>query len=131
MSKIIFGLLATIVLTTGFPADAQQPKKVPRIGFITNYDAVTESIRMEAIGRALREVGYVEGRDIAFEFQQEDSTRNRSAEQADSLVRLKVDLILVGGDLGIRAAMNATKTIPIIMTGRGSDPVKAGFNDPR
>jgi putative ABC transport system substrate-binding protein len=127
VNKTIFGLVATILLTIGFPAHAQQSKKIPRIGFITNYDAVTESVRMEAIRRALRELGYVERHNIAFEFQQEDSTRDRSAEQADALVRLKVDLILVGGDLGIRAAMNATKTIPIIMTGRGSDPVKAGF----
>jgi ABC-type uncharacterized transport system substrate-binding protein len=127
VKKTIFGLLATFLLTTGFPAHAQQSQKIPRIGFITNYDAVTESVRMEAIRRALRELGYVEGRDIAFEFQQEDTTQDRSVEQAGILVRLKVDLILVGGDLGIRAAMNATKTIPIIMTGRGSDPVKAGF----
>jgi putative ABC transport system substrate-binding protein len=125
--KIPILTLCAVLFALCFSVDAQQSKKIPRIGFITNYDAVTESIRMEAIGRALREFGYVEGRDIAFEFQQEDSTRDRSAEQADALVRLKVDLILVGGDLGIIAAMNATKTTPIIMTGRGSDPVKAGF----
>jgi ABC-type uncharacterized transport system substrate-binding protein len=125
--KILVWLLATVLLTIFPVAEAQQSKKIPRIGFVTNYDPVTESIRMESIRRALRELGYVEGRNIAFEFQQEDSTRDRSAEQVGILVRLKVDLILVGGDLGIRAAMNATKTIPIIMTGRGSDPVKAGF----
>jgi hypothetical protein len=57
VNKTIFGLVATILLTIGFPAHAQQSKKIPRIGFITNYDAVTESVRMEAIRRALRELG--------------------------------------------------------------------------
>jgi putative ABC transport system substrate-binding protein len=125
--KITVLTLSALLFALCLSAHAQQPKKMPRIGLITNYDATTESVRMEAIRRALRELGYVEGRDIAFEFQQQVGTRDRSAEQAAALVRLKVDLILVGGDLGIRAAMNATKTIPIIMTGRGSDPVKAGF----
>ena len=125
--KITVPTFCSILFALCLSAHAQQSKKIPRIGFITNYDAATESVRMEAIRRALRELGYVEGRNIAFEFQQEDRTRDRSAEQAGALVRLKVDLILVGGDLGIRAAMDATKTIPIIMTGRGSDPVKAGF----
>src|SRR5262249_37376657 len=125
--KVAFLTLSALLFALCLSAHAQQSKKIPRIGFITNYDAATESVRMEAIRRALRELGYVEGRNIAFEFQQEDRTRDRSAEQAGALVRLKVDLILVGGDLGIRAAMDATKTIPIIMTGRGSDPVKAGF----
>jgi putative tryptophan/tyrosine transport system substrate-binding protein len=124
--KILIWLLASIFLAP-VSAPPQQPKKMPRIGLIANYDATTESVRMEAIRRALRELGYVDGRNIAFEYRQEGNTQDRSAEQAAELVRLKVDLILVGGDLGIRDAMNATKTIPIIMTGRGSDPVKAGF----
>ena len=126
-NRIIRFAPAALLFALCVPAEAQQPKKMPRIGLITNYDATTESVRMEAIRRALRELGYVDGRNIAFEYRQEDNTRDRSAEQAGELVRLKVDLILVGGDLGIRAAMKATKTIPIIMTGRGSDPVKAGF----
>jgi putative tryptophan/tyrosine transport system substrate-binding protein len=125
--KVAFFTLSAWLFALCLSAHAEQSKKIPRIGFIINYDAATESVRMEAIRRALRELGYVEGRNIAFEFQQEDTTRDRSAEQAGALVRLKVELILVGGDLGIRAAMDATKTIPIIMTGRGSDPMKAGF----
>jgi putative ABC transport system substrate-binding protein len=109
-------------------ADDQQPKKVPRIGYISNIDPARESARSEAIRLALRDLGYIEGQNIAIEYRYAEGKFDRLPELAAELVRLKVSIILVGGgDIPIRAAKNATNTIPIVMTGGGSDPVVAGF----
>jgi putative ABC transport system substrate-binding protein len=97
----------------GVEAWAQQPKKVRRIGYLSTSDPATDSTRSEAIRLALRERGYIEGQNIAIEYRYAEGKRNRAPELAAELVRLKVDIILAaGGDLVIRAAMNATKTIP-------------------
>ena len=109
-------------------AHAQQPKKVPRIGYLSSTDPARESARAEAIRLALRELGYIEGQNIAIEYRYAEGKPDRYPELAAELVRLKVDIIVVaGGDAQIRAAKNATKTIPIVMMGRGSDPVEAGL----
>ena len=109
-------------------AQAQQPKKVPRIGYLSSGDPARESARAEAIRLALRELGYIEGQNIAIEYRYAEGKRDRSPELAAELVRLKVDIIVVaGGPVLIRAAKNATKTIPIVMTGDGADPVEAGL----
>ena len=100
---------------------AQQPKKVPRIGYLSPVDPASESTRSEAIRLALRELGYIEGQNIAIEYRYAEGKRDRYPELAAELVRLKVDIIVVsGGDGSIRAAKNATKTIPIVMAGVGS-----------
>ena len=121
-------LVAVVLLAVGVIAEAQQPKKVPRIGYLSPFDPATESTRSEAIRLALRELGYIEGQNIAIEYRYAEGKRDRFPELAAELVRLKVDIIVVsGGDRPIRAAKNATKTIPIVMTGGGSDPVEAGL----
>jgi putative ABC transport system substrate-binding protein len=115
-------------MVSGAVATAQQPKKVPRIGYLSSRDRASDSVRAEAILAALRELGYVDGQNIAIEYRYGDGKRDRFPELATELVRLKVNIILVvGGDALVRPAMNATKTIPIIMTGGGADPVEAGF----
>ena len=77
---------------------------------------------------ALRELGYIEGQNIAIEYRYAEGKLDRAPELAAELVRLKVDIIVVaGGDTWIRAAKNATKTIPIVMVGAGVDPVEAGL----
>jgi putative tryptophan/tyrosine transport system substrate-binding protein len=121
-------LVVVVLLALGVTAEAQQPKKVPRIGYLSSSDPVTESTRAETIRLALRERGYIEGQNIAIEYRYSDGKQDRQPELASELVRLKVDIIVVaGGDTVIRSAQNATKTIPIVLTGSGSDPVKAGF----
>ena len=101
-------------------AQAQQPKKVPRIGYLSPGDPASESTRSEAIRLALRELGYIEGQNIAIEYRYAEGKRDRLPELAAELVRLKVDIIVVaGGTHAIRAAKNATKTIPIVMAGQG------------
>ena len=109
-------------------AEAQQPKKVPRIGYLAADDAATESARAEAIRLALRERGYIEGQNIAIEYRYAEGKSDRYPELAAELVHLKVDIIVVAGADGlIRVVKNTTKTIPIVMTGGGSDPVEAGL----
>jgi ABC-type uncharacterized transport system substrate-binding protein len=122
--------LATFFLTTASLAEAQQPKKVPRIGYISQNDPARESTTSEAIRLALRDRGYIEGQNIAFEYRFAEGKLDRVAELAVELVRLKVDVILAaGGTRLVRATKNATKTIPIVMVGRGIDPVEAGVVD--
>ena len=77
---------------------------------------------------ALRDLGYIEGQNIAMEYRYAEGRPDRAPEHAAELVRLKVDIIVVAaGDRTIQAAKNATKTIPIVMMGLGSDPVRADF----
>ena len=113
-------LVAMVLLALGVIAEAQQPKKVPRIGYLSVVDPATDSTRAEAIRLALRELGYIEGQNIAIEYRYAEGKVDRAPELAAELVRLKVDIIVVsGGDVTIRAAKNATKTIPIVMMGLG------------
>jgi putative ABC transport system substrate-binding protein len=129
MSKRIFCFaLCAMLFVLCLRVEAQQPKKVPRIGYISATDAATDATRSEAIWGALRERGHIEGQTIAIEYRYAEGKRDRYSELLAELLRLKVDLIVVvGGDPLIRAAMNATKSIPIVMTGGGADPVEAGL----
>ena len=130
MRRSVYGLtLSALFLALCSSATAQQPKKVPRIGYLSNVDPATESARAETIQLALRELGYVQGQNIATEYRYAEGKVDRYPELAADLVRLKVDVIVVAGgsDRAIRAANNATKTIPIVMTGAGLDPVEAGL----
>ena len=130
MKRKIIVLTLSVALALGDSALAQQPKKVPRIGYLSSGDPASESARSEGVRLALRELGYIEGQNIAIEYRYSEGKRDRAPELAAELVRLKVDVILVtGGAPTIQAAKNATKTIPIVMTGEGLDPVKAGFID--
>jgi putative tryptophan/tyrosine transport system substrate-binding protein len=126
--KILSVVLTILFLAAVHFAHAQQPKKIPRIGYLSPFDPARESARAEGIRLALRERSYIEGQNIATEYRYAEGNPDRASELAAELVRLKVDLIVVaGGDLWIRAAKNATKTIPIVIGGGGSDPVEAGL----
>jgi putative tryptophan/tyrosine transport system substrate-binding protein len=126
--KSTFLALCAMHFAICFSTEAQQPKKVPRIGYLSSSNPATESTRAEAIRLALRDLGYMEGQNIAIEYRYAEGKRDREPQLASELVRLKVDIIVVaGGGPVIRAAMNATKTIPIVMAGVGIDPVGAGL----
>ena len=121
-------VLCSLLLAPCFSAEAQQPKKVFRIGYLSALDPARESTRFEAIRLALRERGHIEGQNIAIEYRHSEGKLEWAPELAAELVRLKVDIIVVaGGETWIRAAKNATKTIPMVMVGTGIDPVKAGL----
>ena len=120
-------LVAVVLLALGVIVEAQQQKKVPRIGYLSALDPASDSARVEGIRLALRELGYVEGQNIAMEYRYAEGRPDREPGLAAELVRFKVDLIVVStGDVTIQAAKDATKTIPIVMMGQGSDPVRAG-----
>ena len=128
MNRKIFCLaLCALLFALCFSAEAQQPKKVPRIGYLMQAETQRETTRFEGIRLALREHGYIEGKNITIEYRSAKGKPDRLAELAAELARLKVDIIVAaGGDPVVRAAKNATKTIPIVMTGAGIDPVVAG-----
>ena len=126
--KITILALSAMLLALCSSADAQQPKKVPRIGYLSAQRPATDSARSDAIRLALRERGHIEGQNIAIEYRYAEGKLDRLPELAAELVRLKVDLIVVAAaETAIRAAKNATKTIPIVMLGQGADPVEAGL----
>jgi len=121
-------LIAVLMLAVAVMAEAQQPKKVSRIGYLSSFHPASESARSEGIRLALRELGYIEGQNIATEYRFAEGKMDRARELAAELVRLKVDIILAAGGTGIiQAAKNATKTIPIVMVGSGADPVEEGL----
>ena len=120
--------MATFFLTGASLAHAQQAKKIWRMGYLASGNPARDSAGSEAIRLALRERGYIEGQNITTEYRYAEGKRDRVPELAAELVHLKVDIIVVAGGLGtIISAKNATKTIPIVMTGQGIDPVEAGL----
>ena len=126
--KISLFVLTSSILLSLHLAEAQQPKKVHRIGYLSASDPATAFTSSEGIRLALRERGYIEGQNIASEYRYAEGKIDRAPELAAELVRLKVDVIVVaGGNRLILAVKNATKTIPIVMTGGGGDPVEGGF----
>jgi putative ABC transport system substrate-binding protein len=121
-------LVEVMLFAAVFTADAQQAKKNYRIGYLASTSRENDVRRAERFRQTLRDLGYVEGENIKIEYRYAAARSDRQFEFAEELVRLNVDLILaVGGDGVIQAAIKATKTIPIVLVGQGSDPVKAGF----
>jgi ABC-type uncharacterized transport system substrate-binding protein len=123
--KILIWLLATLLLTTAPPVEAQQPGKIPRIGYLAASSA-TDQARIDAFRHGLRELGYEEGKNIVIEHRYAEGKRDRLPALAAELVRLKVDVIFTGGANATHAAKKATSTIPIVMA-QSADPVAEGF----
>ena len=129
MSKRIFCFaLCAMLFALCSSVEAQQPEKIFRIGYLSNTDVSTESRRSVGVRLALREIGYIEGQNIVIEYRYGEGKRDRAPALLAELMKLKVDIIVVGGGASwVRAAKSATKTIPIVMTGPGDDPVEAGL----
>jgi putative ABC transport system substrate-binding protein len=119
-------LVAVVLLAVAVTADAQQPTKVPRIGYLTASSPSTNPGRVEAFQQGLRELGYVEGKNIVIEFRYAEGKLDRLPALVAELVRLKVDIIVSGGPAATRPAKEAISTIPIVM-GFDNDPVGNGF----
>jgi putative ABC transport system substrate-binding protein len=124
--KIFVWLLGAMLLTTVFLAQAQQSTKVPRIGYLSSAPFSASPERHAAFRQGLRELGYVEGKNIVIEWRSAEGKLERQSELAAELVRLKVDVIVTGGSTATRPAKEATATIPIVMT-QDSDPVGNRF----
>ncbi len=126
--KSLVFVLLIVVLTSVHLANAQQPKKVPRIGFMSLQSQAAESARVEAFRQGLRDLGYIEGKTITIEWRWAMAKPELLADLAQELVRLKVEIIVTAGTPPTQAAMNATKTIPIVITSV-TDPVGTGLVD--
>src|SRR5713226_5262497 len=127
MKKKVFCLaLGALLLALSFQAEAQQPAKIPRIGYLIATSASTEKSRIEAFRQGVRELGYVEGKSIVIEWRYAEGKFDRLPSLAAELVRLKVDVIVTAGPAATRPAKEATSTIPIVM-GFDIDPVGNGF----
>ncbi|MSP38543.1 MAG: ABC transporter substrate-binding protein [Deltaproteobacteria bacterium] len=126
--KITRRSFCSMLLAHPFPAQAQQSKKIPRIGLLYAGSPSTQADRIGAFRQGLRELGYVEGKNIIVEYRYAEGKFDRLPALADELVRLKVDIIVTGGEPATRTAKEATVTIPIVMSQVG-DPVGSGFVD--
>ena len=126
IGKTLVWLLATFLLTTVSLVEAQQPAKIPRIGILGGASASANARRMEGFHQGLRELGYVEGKNIVIEQRWAEGKLDRLRALAAELARLKVDIIVSAGPTVTRVAKEATVTIPIVM-GFDDDPVGSGF----
>jgi putative ABC transport system substrate-binding protein len=121
-----FWLLISVLLITFSSTEAQQPAKIPRIGYLNASSPATNPDRIEAFRQGLRALGYVEGKNIAIEYRYAEGKLDRLPALLAELGRLKVDVIVTAGPPGTRAAKEAAVTIPIVM-GFDNDPVGNGF----
>ena len=124
--RILIWLLITVLLTTAPTSEAQQPEKVSRIGFLITSSPSAIAPRMDAFRQGLRELGYVEGKNIVIERRHAEGKFDHLPALAAELVRLKVDVIVTSGPTATHPAKGATSTIPIVMT-FDDDPVDNGF----
>src|SRR5262249_36608061 len=124
-TKMIVCLVAAALLSSASFAEAQQPKKVPRIGVLVSASASASVSRIHAFRQGLHALGYIEGKNIIIEYRYAEGNPNRLQELVAELVRLKVDVIVTDTSRAIDAAKNATKTIPIVFTAV-IDPVGDG-----
>ncbi|PYM53421.1 MAG: hypothetical protein DMD77_26790 [Candidatus Rokuibacteriota bacterium] len=119
-------ILTLSLFAAPLAADAQPAGKVPRIGVLSTNSQASVSTHVEAFRQGLRERGYVEGKNVVIEYRFGDGKLDRLPQLAAELVGLNVDLIVTSGTPPTRAALQATRTIPIVMTLVG-DPIAAGF----
>jgi putative ABC transport system substrate-binding protein len=115
-----------MLLALSLPVMAQQPKKVPRIGLLLSASTAVARAWIDAFRQQLRELGYIEGKNIILEIREAESDRDRASKLVVELIGLKVDIIVAGGTDAIHAAKEATGTIPIVMR-HSRDPVRAGI----
>ena len=124
--KTIVVLLVSLTLGSVRFAEAQQSKKVPRIGYLSATSPSANVARIEAFRQGLRELGYVEGKNIVIEWRFAEGKLDRLSALIAELVSLKVEVIVTAGGTVTRAAKEATVTIPVVM-GFDNDPVGSGF----
>ena len=124
--KIICLALGTVLCALSSSADAQQPKQLPRVGYLASGSRSSELSHIEAFNEGLRERGYTEGQNIIIEYRFAEGKLDRLPALAADLVRSKVDVIVTGGGPTTRAAKDATKSIPTVLVNI-SDPVALGF----
>ena len=126
--KITVLALCAMFFALGFAAEAQQPKKVPRIGYLTSTSLSSQSATREAFQQGLRELGYTERKNIVIEWRAAEGNRDRQRELAAELVRLQVDVIVATSTTIALVAKSVTRTIPIVFLS-AAEPVASGLVD--
>ena len=131
MKDILFTVVVVLLLAVCFSADAQQPGKIPRIGYLTGTREPTQDApdaNRDAFRQGLRDLGYIEGKNIQLEYRYGAGNAERAASLVAELLHLKVDIIVSPVASGILAAKHATKTVPIVIV-TNEDPVATGLVD--
>ena len=118
--------LCALLLTLGVPVEAQQPKKLVRLGYLAGVSAAADAPRLEAFRQGLRELGYIEGQNLVMEFRHESGGFERLPALAAELVGHKPDVLVAVTTNAVQAAKQATTTIPIVFMGV-TDPVTTGL----
>jgi putative tryptophan/tyrosine transport system substrate-binding protein len=126
MASLACYTLCALICVSSYPVEAQQTKNIPRIGFLSAGAAQDDRDRLAVFREGLRELGYVEAKNILIEYRFADGKLDRLLELAAGLARLNVNIIVTAGNEAVQAAKEATQTIPIVMAFSG-DPVGAGF----
>jgi len=126
MRSKILGLLLGTVLVAGSPALAQQPKRIPRLGYLAAVSASADAPRLEAFKKGLRDLGYVEGQNILIDYRHESQDLQRLPMLAEELVRLDIDVLVAVTTNAAQAAKKTTSTVPIVFMGV-TDPVTTGL----
>ena len=128
IKSILFGLLTTILLITSFSATAQQPTRLPHVGYLSGSGSASNpGPYVEALRQGLHDLGYIDGKNIVIKYRGAEGRTDPIPSLVTELVQLKVDVLVVPPILAaIRAAKQATKTIPIVMV-TNSDPVATGL----
>ena len=124
--QIAVAAFSFVLFTLSVSARAQQPAKIPRIGYLSASSLAANAARVDAFKQGLRELGYAEGKQITIEWRFAEGKLNRVPALAAELVNLKVDVIVTGGGTATRAAKQSTSTIPIVMA-QDPDPIGSGF----
>jgi len=124
--KITVLTLIALLLGLGFSAQAQQAKKIPVVGFLSGASPSVTQSDTDALRQGLRDLGYIEEKNIVIEYRYAEGREGGLSDLAAELVRLNVDIIVTGATIAVRAAMQLTGTIPIVMAGTG-DPVATGL----
>ena len=129
-NRKLVGIVAivTTIAICGAVAQAQQPKKIPRIGYVSGADDLNNPGPEEAFRQGLRDLGYIEGKNILIEYRSQEGKADRGPSLVAELVQSKVDVLVLVTSPAIRAAKQATKTIPIVMV-TTADPVATGLVD--
>ena len=126
MKSILFWLLITVVLTTAPVAQAQQPAKIPQIGYLGAFTPSASGPLLETFRRGLSDLGYMEGRNIFIDYRWAEGNPDRLPALIGELINLRVEVIVTQSNAATAALQQATRTLPVVVAGMG-DPVESGF----
>jgi ABC-type uncharacterized transport system substrate-binding protein len=124
--RVLISVLCALLFVLCFSVEAQQPAKMPRIGYLGAFTPSASAPLLDAFRQGLREIGYVEGRNIFIDYRWAEGTPDRFPALVGALINLRVDVIVTQSNAAVAALQQATRTITIVVAGMG-DPIESGF----